>query len=127
VIKLGAVLVFTNRFQEQLAFYRERIGLTQLDVDSGTGYGLGVDWVALTNEDAAWVELFDSGVHANQLYPPRPTAVVPAFVTDDLEAAVASATAAGAELLRPITSADWGRYVYLRDPDGNQIQIYQEA
>ena len=42
-------------------------------------------------------------------------------VMSDLEGAVASATAAGATLERPIESAAWGRMANLADPFGHGL------
>jgi predicted enzyme related to lactoylglutathione lyase len=47
------------------------------------------------------------------------------FVVDDLEAAVARATAAGAELEAPVKPGNWGDLALMRDPFGHGFCLIQ--
>lgn len=45
---------------------------------------------------------------------------------DDVELALDRAVAAGAEVVKPVTTQPWGRTsVWFRDPDGNLVNIYR--
>lgn len=49
------------------------------------------------------------------------------FAVDDLDRAIARATAAGAMLEGPVTSADWGRLALLADPFGHGFCLIEFA
>jgi len=50
------------------------------------------------------------------------------FRVSDVDARHARLAAQGVEILKPPTTQPWGRRsVWLRDPDGNIVNLYQEA
>lgn len=57
--------------------------------------------------------------------PVRPVASIQ---VDDLDGAYAAAVAAGAEIVHPVTVEPWGvRRFFVRDPDGNVINVLEHA
>ena len=57
---------------------------------------------------------------------PRQNASVITFRVDDLEQAVERLQAAGVHVL-PIHRAEWGAAAHFRDPEGNELQVYEPA
>ncbi|MEO5615858.1 MAG: VOC family protein, partial [Cypionkella sp.] len=56
--------------------------------------------------------------------PPAKPSYELAFETDDVGAALARATAAGAVLIKPITEMPWGQTIaYVRAPEGTLVEI----
>jgi len=55
----------------------------------------------------------------------EPAAPMPTFESDDLEAALASVTAAGGKIEKEIFSYPGGRRFECLDPSGNRLAIYQ--
>jgi predicted enzyme related to lactoylglutathione lyase len=47
------------------------------------------------------------------------------FITEDIDAAIARAVAAGAVLERPVRDEAWGRIALLADPFGNGFCLIQ--
>ncbi len=50
-------------------------------------------------------------------------APLPVFQVDDLEAAMAAATAAGGKIAKPIFSFPGGRRFHVTDPSGNEVAV----
>lgn len=55
----------------------------------------------------------------------RPAAPLIAIRSDDVDAALARATAAGATVTRPLFAFPGGRRFHFRDPAGNELAVYQ--
>ena len=53
------------------------------------------------------------------------SAPLPVIAVDDLEAALAAVTAAGASIVRPIFAFPGGRRFQFRDPHGNELAVMQ--
>src|SRR5262245_16940312 len=110
-----------------LAFYRDVLELEVTDEDPGPGHRPGVDWVQLAG-DGGTIELFDHAVFGTtrSLPLPRRNASVITFRVDDVEEAVERLQAAGVHVL-PIHRAEWGAAAHFRDPEGNELQVYELA
>jgi catechol 2,3-dioxygenase-like lactoylglutathione lyase family enzyme len=124
---LGAVLIFTDRFEEMKSFYGDVLGLAVKDSDPGEGYRVGVDVIAYETGESM-IEIFDANVHGAQLGDARRISarVVTALEVGDVRAWLAK----NGDAVTPLTEVrekDWGTFVYVVDADGNPIQIYEEA
>jgi predicted enzyme related to lactoylglutathione lyase len=126
-MKLDAVLLYVRDFDRALAFYRDVLELAVSEMESGTGYARLKDWVMLETGGAA-VELFDEAVHAPPSRPPqeRENAAILAFRVADLPATVQTLKLRGAAVdEHEILVEEWGRAAFLRDPEGNSIQLFE--
>lgn len=92
------------------AFYAEAFGWTFTDY--------GPDY-------AAFSEGLDGGFYADRRE--AAPAPLPVLYAHDLEAMLQAATAAGAEISRPIFSFPGGRRFHLRDPAGNEIAVWSQG
>jgi uncharacterized glyoxalase superfamily protein PhnB len=106
--------VLSDRFDDSRAFYEGVIGLEGGD---------GLDWIIFFGTDREEVQLsvmrldIKANVHPNI-----------SIEVDDLDAVYARAQAAGAEIIYPLTSEDWGlRRFFVRDPNGAVINLTQHT
>ena len=110
-MKLHELAYFTDNVKEMMDFYRAL---------------LGAEPVAQSDDMA----IFMSGatkifIHRN--YPPSEGDLPPnnhtAFAVEDVDVACEALTQQGLTLEIPPKDYYWGRSAYLRDPDGNQVEI----
>ncbi|MGL4464109.1 MAG: VOC family protein [Planctomycetia bacterium] len=122
-MKLGYVILYVADVEKTLAFYEAAFGFTRRFL-SENDYG-ELDTGATTLSFASVDLVRSNGVDFND---PRPTHPAPpmevAFTTDDVPAAVARATAAGATLTAAPKQKPWGQTVaYVRDPNGFLVEL----
>lgn len=65
----------------------------------------------------------DIGLQGDPVEAPR--APLPVIDVDDLEAALAAVTAAGANIVKPIFAFPGGRRFHFLDPNGNELAVTQ--
>ena len=113
------VNIDVDDLEKAVAFYAQAFGLT-------VGRRFGPDMVEMLGAAAPIYLLTKAAgtpafVHAEQTrdYRRHWTPVHLDFVVEDLDAAVARATAAGAALEAPVSSADWGDLALMSDPFGH--------
>jgi catechol 2,3-dioxygenase-like lactoylglutathione lyase family enzyme len=123
--KLGALLIFTDQFDAQKAFYRDTLGLPVKDSDPGEGYKVGVDTIAFETGESM-IELFDLGVHGGQLGEAAQGGRLVVSALDVGDVAGWLANNEGVRTLGGVREADWGTFIYVLDAEGNPIQVYEE-
>ena len=52
-------------------------------------------------------------------------AIIAFRASDDIEAAVEALSAEGVEIAGGVTEHPWGKVATFRDPDGNELQLYE--
>jgi predicted enzyme related to lactoylglutathione lyase len=106
-------------------FYCDAFGLTPgRTLDGGVVELIGGPTsIYLLTKDAGTPALPDG--HCPRSYRRHWTPVHLDFVTDDIDAALARALAAGAMLERPVRNDVWGRIALLADPFGNGFCLIQ--
>ena len=97
--------------EQALGFYRDQLGLEELQHDG--------DWAEL---DANGVRL---GLNATEEPPGSGGAVIAFQPQGGLDSAVAELRSAGVEVPGEISEHPWGRVATLKDPDGNDLQLYE--
>lgn len=120
---LDASVIHVDDVERSLAFYEQALGLRRRFVDGHIYAELetGATTLAMTERTFAVeqaCEIAPGGLDA----PPPPCELV--FAVEDVPAAVESALAAGATLVRAPTTKYWGQVVaFVRDPDGHLVQL----
>jgi predicted enzyme related to lactoylglutathione lyase len=93
-----------------VAFYRDQLGLKVEEHDG--------DWAEVRAGDAL------IGLNATES-PAGSGGAVIAFSVDDLDQTVERLTGDGVEFAGGVSEHPWGRIAPFRDPDGNDLQVYE--
>jgi catechol 2,3-dioxygenase-like lactoylglutathione lyase family enzyme len=123
-MKLGYTIMYVPDVEATLAFYEAAFGLRRRFVAPSGEYGeleTGATALGFAVEALA-------ASHGIEIRTNRPGATPAgfevAFVTDDPEAAVARAIAAGATLAQAVETKPWGQRVgYVRDHNGCLVEL----
>ena len=121
---LDYVVLIVSDLDRALAFYTGTLGLTlQHRAEKYAQMKAGMTRLALYTRDAM-AETLGTALD-------RPSASAPAFElgfkVTDCDAAFAELVGAGAPVVVPPTLRSWGqRTAYVRDPDGNLIELAQD-
>jgi predicted enzyme related to lactoylglutathione lyase len=97
--------------EQALGFYRDRLGLKELRHESG--------WAEL---DANGLRL---GLNAKEDPAGAGGAVIAFQPEGGLDSAVEELRSAGVEVPGEISEHPWGRVATFKDPDGNDLQLYE--
>jgi lactoylglutathione lyase len=122
--RLDYVVLIVADLERAATFYRQTLGLTlQHRAEKFVQFDVGGTRLGLYTREAMQETL------GSKLEPPSPSA--PAFEigfkVDDCDAAFAELVRAGASVVTEPTTRPWGqRTAYLRDPDGNLVEIAQD-
>lgn len=123
--------LFTDDMDASVAFFSSALGLSVIsDVPQGE-----YRWVVMGGEDGPAILLSDPRPgHTPEQAQSLLTLMAAGglfqlvFATDDLDAAWATAQAAGAEVIQEPTDQFWGtRDFALREPGGAQVRVQQAA
>lgn len=110
-MKLIELAYFTDNVKEMGNFYRALLGSEPV----------------ASSDDMAIFMCGETKIFIHKKYPASEGELPPenhtAFAVDDVDAACASLTQGGLTLETPAKDYYWGRSAYLRDPDGNLIEI----
>lgn len=110
--------LLTSNVEAATAFYGELLGWTFQVMDTGGGHGYTIAQVG------------DTGVcglmHIPSEAPPMPPAWIAVFGTEDVDAAAAEASQAGASVVREPTDIgeDMGRFAVIQDPQGAVFEVW---
>ena len=97
--------------ERSLAFYHDRLGLEQMQWDD--------DWAQL---DANGLHI---GLNATESPGGAGGAVIAFQTRSELETAVQQLRDSGVEVTGEISDHPWGRVATFKDPDGNDLQLYE--
>jgi catechol 2,3-dioxygenase-like lactoylglutathione lyase family enzyme len=123
-MKFGCVILYVPEVPAALEFYERAFGLKRKLLHESGSYGelaTGTTRLAFAAESLA-------SEHAGEFRPSRPKGAPPAvevvLVTDDVAAAYARATKAGATPLQKPSEKPWGQTVaYVRDLNGFLVEL----
>ena len=124
-MRFGYTILYVADVEASLAFYERALGQRRRFVHESGDYGeleTGDTTLAFATRELAASNL--PGVYR----PGEPGAVGPSFevcfVTDDVQAAFDLAIEEGAAAVTPPNTRPWGQDVaYVRDPDGNLVEL----
>jgi lactoylglutathione lyase len=124
-VRFGYTILYVEDVQRSLDFYERALGLERRFLHESGDYGeleTGATALAFATHGLAASNLPDLYVGANQNGGRPPFEVC--FVTEDVEGAYGRAVEAGADAVTEPKTKPWGQDVaYVRDPDGNLIEL----
>lgn len=124
--RFGVICLYVQDFPRMLSFYRDTLHLQVSNLHPEEQSGSESSWTRFELQGTA-LELFalaGAPKRAARLPFPRENAALLCFLVDDFEAEYRALQESGVEM-QPRRSADWGRSAHFRDPEGNELQIYQ--
>jgi lactoylglutathione lyase len=116
-----------QNLERSLKFYTELFGLKEVGRGDHRKHGAGLYVLLRDGKSGQKLELNwypEGSVHATPYTPGEGLDHI-AFVVDDLEAAYKELLAKGVEPTNIDPSSTGGWLAYLKDPDGNWIELYQ--
>ena len=130
VLQLRLVLE-TDDLDAALAFYRDALGLPELESYAGDGGArvaiLGIPTATLELSNSAQVALIDEVEVGRAVAHPFPLTVRVAFEVADAAAVTARLMEAGADPVAPPTRTPWNSLnARLEAPGGMQVTVFQE-
>jgi lactoylglutathione lyase len=124
-VRFGYTIVYVPDVQSALDFYTRAFGFEQRFITPDGTYGelnTGTTTLSFAAESLGDSHFAHGFLRHSLANPPFGTEL--AFTTPDVEATVASAIDAGAHLLVPAETKEWGQTVaWVRDPNGVLIEI----
>lgn len=130
-IRQMRIVVETEDFEQALAFYRDTVGLPELESFEGDGGArvaiLSVDSATLELANPAQVRMIDDVEVGRPVAHTFPLTVRIAFEVEDAAATADTLVAGGATLIAPPTETPWRSLnARLEAPGGMQITAFQE-
>lgn len=126
VKELRLVLTVDN-LEEIIRFYRDTVGLPvskAWEEETGSGIILEAGKASLELIDAKHAATIDALEVGRRVAGPVRIAL---NVGKDIETATATLSAAGAEVISPVTTAPWSRVSRLKDPAGMQLTLFEKS
>ena len=110
---VSAIMIYAEDPERLAQWYEEQLGVvTRLDPSDGNYYG-----------DVGDVHF---GIYPAEEPLPRPRAVMVNYRVRDLSAALRGLRESGVAIERTVDES-YGRFAYLRDPEGNPVELYAPA
>jgi catechol 2,3-dioxygenase-like lactoylglutathione lyase family enzyme len=125
-VNLFQINVFVEDFDRMLRFYRDQLGFEVNDIDPGPPSKPLVNWASLRTGDVI-LELFDAAAFGHELQAASPDgreAIELAFIVYSVEQSRDRLAESGISC-GPVVTEAWGRFAAFRDPEGNQLQIFE--
>ncbi len=121
-MKLGYTILYVNDVNTSVAFYERAFGLQRRFVHEGGDYAeMDTGTTALAFSSRSLMQSL--GKQPQAAKPDAPSFEI-AFVTDDVEKAMAQAVAAGAKAIKAPAQMPWGQTIaYVADIDGFLVEL----
>lgn len=124
-VNLFQINLFVEDFDRMLRFYRDQLGFEVNDIDPGPPSKPLVNWASLRT-GAVTLELFDAYAFGRQPAAGEggSGAIELAFLVDDVERSRQRLEDAHVPC-GPVVQERWGRFAGFRDPERNELQIFE--
>ncbi len=124
-MKFGYTILYVDDVSAAVRFYRDAFGFSVRFMHEGGDYAeleTGATTLAFASHSLGEQNFPEGYTKLTDLAKPAGAEI--AFVTDDVEVAVAGAVSAGATVIADAQSKPWGQTVaYVRAPDGCLIEL----
>ena len=128
-MRFGYTILYVADVAASLDFYERALAQRRRFLHESGQYAeldTGPTALALAAHELAAANL--PGVYRPEERPAMRPAFEVCFVTDDVQGAFDRAVQAGAEAVTPPQTKPWGQHVaYVRDPDGNLVELASPA
>ena len=118
VTGIGGVFLKARDPKVLSAWYAEHLGIQLADY-GGASFQWSDEIPAGTGQ-TAWMLFPEKSTHI-----PAPQTCMVNYRVDDLDALLAQLTAAGAQIEPKREEADYGKFAWITDPEGNRVELWQ--
>jgi len=119
ILGIGGVFFKSSDADQARSWYADKLG-----IDSGK-YGASFHWRSFENPEqehqTAW-SIFKS---SSDYFAPGTAPFMINYIVDDLDAFLAKVAAAGVRIDPKRDDADYGRFAWIFDVDGNKIELWE--
>ena len=121
VIGIGGVFLKSADKARLSAWYAGNLGIQQGD------YGSTFEWLSRDTPPQERVTAWNIFPGDSKYFDPSPAPFMINYIVDDLDALLAKLSANGARIDPKREDADYGRFAWVYDPDGNKIELWEPA
>ncbi len=121
VTGIGGIFFKSKDPEKMGEWYKTHLGI---DVSP---YGAKFDWRSDENPDAKGYTLWTLFKESTKYFEPSGKDFMINYRVDNLEALVAELKKQGVPLLDEIETHEYGKFVHLLDPEGNKIELWEDA
>jgi predicted enzyme related to lactoylglutathione lyase len=119
VLGIGGVFLKSADHTRLRSWYAQN-----LSIENGE-YGATFPWRAHDQPDTECVTAWSIFPSASQYFDPSPAQFMINYIVDDLDAILAKMAANGVKIDPKRDDADYGRFAWIFDPDGNKIELWE--
>jgi predicted enzyme related to lactoylglutathione lyase len=123
VTGIGGIFFRARDPKALTAWYAQHLGITVSDYGGATF--LWTDEVPATTGMTTWSLFPEDTKYFGNGNEKRPQQAMINYRVDDLDALLAQLTAAGVTIDPKREDADYGRFAWIVDPEGNRIELWQ--
>lgn len=123
---IGGVFIYANDAKALADWYVAHLGIVLGTYEEGKNYGLEFKYKNLDDPTVTDATVFSIQASPTPLSSPRNQVRVN-YRVRDLTGLIRQLRAAGIEIEKEEDYAEYGRFAWLSDPEGNKIELYQPA
>ena len=121
VIGIGGVFLKSADKARLNAWYAGNLGIPQGE------YGATFEWLSREEPPKERVTAWNIFPGDSKYFDPSPAPFMINYIVDDLDALLAKLSANGVRIDPKREDADYGRFAWVYDPDGNKIELWEPA
>jgi len=119
VLGIGGVFLKSSDQKQLSAWYAGNLGIEQ------GPYGSQFNWRAHDDPNREMVTAWNVFPGTSTYFDPSTAPFMINYIVDDLDAILAKLSANGARIDPKREEADYGRFAWVYDPDGNKIELWE--
>ena len=121
VIGIGGVFIKSKDRPQLSSWYSANLGIEQ------TEYGGMFKWRSFEDPDSEQITAWNIFSADSKYFDPSTAPFMINYIFDDLDALLAKLSANGVKVDPKREDADYGRFAWIYDPDGNKIELWEPA
>ena len=123
IIGIGGIFFKAQNPTQLSAWYREHLGIEVGTGDSATFAAF--KWHALDQPDQVQSTIWSVFPHDTSYFEPGKASFMINYIVDDLDKTLADLRSSGVQVDDKIEEADFGRFGWATDPDGNRFELWE--
>ena len=120
VTGIGGIFFHAKDPASMHAWYRKHLGI---DVQSWGGAAF--QWTDASGAPAGGTTIWSVGPADGEHFAPSRSPFMVNYRVDDLHALVAALKAEGCDVLPKIEESEYGKFAWVMDPEGNEVELWQ--